>query len=266
MQELSYKTMKTLTIKDLIGKDVATNYKDLKEIRILNGITRIPVDSFKFHAAVSIVTLPDTIKYIYSGCFSYCRELETVNLPDSLLYIGSFAFAGCNKLSSIIIPHNVNYIGGGAFCYCRSLISVIILGSVLPLFQNCSKLSSIMIGENLQDFDLNSFCECKNIKSIVVDTNNPIYDSRNDCNAIIESKSDTLLLACNSTIIPNGIKHISWRAFRECGRIRTLLLPESLETIDGLPDNVKKIIVPKGRKMEFKKKLPWTRGIELVEQ
>lgn len=252
-----------------IEKEVAIGNGDLREIWISNHYTIIPAIFRNNHDICSVI-IPNSINRICNNAFSGCDELTSVSLPDSLCSIGQSAFSRCRKLESITIPQNVTDIGSNAFGGCWALKSVTILGSVLPDFNFCRKISTIIIGENLDIINLyafdRSFAESKNIKSIIVDKNNKYYDSRNNCNAIIETKSDTLLLACNSTKIPEGIKHISSGAFWNCGRIKTLSLPGSLETIDRLPENVKKIIVPKGRKMEFKKKLPWTRGIELVEK
>ena len=251
---------------DYIEKEIAIENSNLKEVWFSNHYAMIH-SILRDNQNVGSVIIPNPVKKICNFAFSRCYELTSVSLPESLCFIGSGAFNCCRKLKSIIIPQNVTELGGDdAFSGCWELTSVTILGCVLPKFRFCRKISTITIGENLDNINPNAFNDCKNIKSIVVDQNNKYFDSRNNCNAIIETKTDTLLLACNSTTIPDGIKHISSRAFWNCGRIKTLSLPNSLETIERLPDNVTKIIVPKGRKQEFKKKLPWTRGFVLEEK
>lgn len=275
-------------MKNYIEKEVAIENSDLKEIWFSNKYTMIPDFLINRHRIYSIiipnpvkricnnafrgcselysVSLPDSLCSIGCGAFSWCGSLTSITIPESVTSIGACAFLRCSKLESITIPSNVSDIGCSAFVGCWDLKSVTILGGVIPDFGSCRKLSSITIGGNLKDLTSGSFGDSKQIKSIVVDKNNKYLDSRDNCNAIIETSSDTLLFACNSTKIPEGIKHISRWAFGNCGRIKTLSLPGSLESIDGLPENVKKIIVPKGRKREFRKKLPRTRGIELVEK
>lgn len=240
--------------------------KELTTVNLPESLCFIGCGAFQGCTKLESITFPPNLVEISNNAFWNCCNLTSISLPDSLRSIGYSAFRGCSKLEAITIPQNVEKVSGSAFFNCRNLKSVTVLGSFLPYFSGCYFISSITIGKNLQEFDDEAFLECKHIKSIVVDENNPFYDSRNNCNALIETGSDTLLLACNSTKIPEGIKHISERAFSDCGRIKTLSLPSSLETIKRLPENVKKIIVPKGHKREFKKKLPWTKGIEIIEK
>lgn len=253
-------------MKNFIEKEIAIENSTLKEIWISDRYIMVRAGVFNCNSSISSIIVPNPVKRICNGAFACCEELTSVSLPDSLCSIGQVAFRNCRKLESITIPRNVTEIASNAFLGCRNLASVTILTSFLPDFGYCKFITSITIGENLLDYNPVAFAGCKHIKTIVVDKNNSHFDSRNNCNAIIETESDTLLLACNSTKIPEGIKHISGRAFSYCGRIKKLSLPNSLETIEGLPENVTKIIVPKGRKQEFNKKLPRTRGIELIEK
>lgn len=249
-----------------IEKEIAIKNSNLKEVWISNRYVMVHAGAFCGDSTISSVIIPNSVNRICTNAFRQCKELTSVSLPDSQCYISCWAFGGCNKLESITLPRNLGGISENAFMYCKNLKSITILGSFLPVLIGCPNISSITIGENLKIFNPEAFLGCKHIKSIIIDENNSLYDSRNNCNAIVETKSDTLLLACNATKIPEGIRHIHKRAFIDCGRIRTLSLPSSLESIESLPKNVKKIIVPKGRKLEFKKMLPRSRGILLVEK
>ena len=53
-----------------------------------------------------------------------------------------------------------------------------------------------------------AFEGCKSLTNITVDENNTKYDSRNGCNAIIETASNTLIVGCQNTIIPNSVTSI----------------------------------------------------------
>lgn len=236
-----------------VEKELAIENSNLKEVWISNRYAMVRAGIFNHNSSISSIIVPNPVKRICNSAFSRCEELTSVSLPDSLCSIGNSAFSFCRNLKSITIPRNVSEIGCGAFAGCLELASITILGSVFPYLGSRKKLSTIIIGENLKEFRSHYLNECKNIKTIVVDENNKTYDSRNNCNAIIETASETLIYACNSTKIPEGIKHISAGAFENCGRIKTLSLPNSLETIDSLPENVKTIIVPKGCQQEFKK-------------
>jgi hypothetical protein len=71
----------------------------------------------------------------------------------------------------------------------------------------------------------------RNITSIVVDPGNPKYDSRNDCNALIETASNTLMQGCNNTIIPNSITAIGYGAFYSCEGLTSVTIPGCVTTI-----------------------------------
>jgi hypothetical protein len=66
--------------------------------------------------------------------------------------------------------------------------------------------------------------------SIVVDENNETYNSRDNCNAIIDNMN-TLILGCRNTIIPKNVLSIGAYAFRGIDGLQTIELPSSLTTI-----------------------------------
>ena len=67
--------------------------------------------------------------------------------------------------------------------------------------------------------------------SIVVEYGNPVYDSRENCNAIIETSSSTLIRGCDNTIIPDGIRSICSAAFSACRNLTSLIIPTSVTSI-----------------------------------
>lgn len=69
------------------------------------------------------------------------------------------------------------------------------------------------------------------LSSLSVAPGNRIYDSRNDCNAIIETGTKTLIIGCKSTVIPYGIKVIGNSAFESCTTLTSVTIPKSVETI-----------------------------------
>lgn len=69
------------------------------------------------------------------------------------------------------------------------------------------------------------------LSSIVVDENNPTWDSRDNCNAIIETASNKLLFGCKNTVIPNTVKSIRTYAFANC-EMSSLFIPASVREIE----------------------------------
>lgn len=98
-------------------------------------------------------------------------------------------------------------------------------------FAGCSKLISVFIPKTVKCIQGNLFAGCNQLKDITVDADNPYYDSRNTCNAIIEKKSNHLIAGCGSTIIPADVKGIGQFAFAMQEGLKSIAIPEGVECI-----------------------------------
>lgn len=157
-------------------------------------------------------------------------------IPQGETNISEGAFKRNKKLTSIVIPDGVTYIGREAFSECTNLKTVVIPDSVECIdffaFYNCAELTSITIPEKVEKIRC-AFVGCGNLTSIQVAEGNKHYDSRNNCNAIIETKSNTLLLGCNRTFIPNTVTKIGQDAFTRCKNLASILIPGSITSIES---------------------------------
>ena len=170
--------------------------------------------------------------------FRYNTEITSF---DELQYftgvtsIGGSAFFGCSSLTSITIPDGVTSIGEEAFDNCSSLTSITIPNGVTSIgdyaFWYCSSLTSITIPESVTSIGESAFSCCSSLNSITVDENNKTYDSRNNCNAIIETASNKLVTGCSNTIIPESVTSIGYCAFRNCSSLTSITIPESVTSI-----------------------------------
>ena len=76
-----------------------------------------------------------------------------------------------------------------------------------------------------------AFWKCSTLERIKVNENNKVYDSRENCNAIIEKSSNTLIAGCKNTKVPSGVTKIGDGAFWNCSGLTSITLPESMMVI-----------------------------------
>ena len=178
--------------------------------------------------------------------YSQSLNVTAVSLPSQVTYqgrtytvtrIGKDAFCKCESITSIIIPSTVTSIGQAAFEFCYNLKSVTFPNSVRNIesyaFEYCSSLASIVIPYSVTKIDKEAFGFCTSLASITVDPRNTKYDSRDNCNAIIETATNTLIEGSNNTIIPNGITTIGTHAFHGREQLKSITIPETTTKIEG---------------------------------
>jgi len=137
----------------------------------------------------------------------------------SVTSIGEYAFYGCDGLTSITIPNSVTSIGFCAFAECSSLRSITIPNSVTSIGPTFISNTDII------------FTGCTSLASIVVEPGNTVYDSRENCNAIIETATNTLVNGCKNTAIPNSVTTIAMNAFSGCAGLTNIEIPNSVTNI-----------------------------------
>lgn len=238
-----------------IGYGAFYGCNQLTEVIIPEGIAEIDEEAFSGCRQLTNVIIPEGVTWIRKNAFYECRGLITVSLPESLYGIYESAFKNCTGLTSIVIPNKCWKVGESAFRGCVSLASVILPESMTKIerttFKECISLTSITLPENLQELGSGAFagCElltsfhipasvnridgnpiegCKALASITVASDNTVYDSRENCNAIVETASNCLIAACKNTVIPEGITSVSSYAFRGCRGMTSLHIPASL--------------------------------------
>lgn len=239
---------------------------------------------------------------IYSSAFKNCVNLRKVNIPQNIEKIGMTIFVGCVNLEKITIdpnnkvfdsrddcnavietktntikfgckntkiPSTVTTIGSNAFTKCEKLTSIIIPESVtkieLSAFSSTG-LKSIRIPKSVKSISMFAFYNCTNLKEIVVDENNEYYDSRDNCNAII-NKDNELVIGCQTTKIPTSVTKISDNAFNSCPNLKEIDIPSNVTVIgnsafDGCL-NLKTVNLNSGLK-EIKNRAFQGSGIESI--
>lgn len=231
------------------------------------------------------IQIPEGVEKISICGFAKCFNLKNINLPESLRHIGIAAFDGCESLRSIFISKNVNQIEFIPWSNCSNLSEIVVdkNNSTFDSRDNCNAIvrtqnntliagcsqtiipsSVIRIGSNaftgiinmthidipegITEISPAAFNGCTSLVSINVNKNNKVYDSRNNCNAIIETATQTLVCGCGTTVIPKDIKVIGSQAFIGMILPETLNIPEGVSEIKPFAfefcPTVKQVIIP----------------------
>lgn len=186
-------------------------------------------EELSYDEAAAVINLGEV--FSHNSSISSFDELQYFT---GLTSISDEAFSCCTDLSSVEIPNSVTLIGNCAFYGCSGLISIEIPNSVTSMsqfaFQRCTSLTSIVIPKSVTSIGGYAFNGCSGLSRIIVDSDNTVYDSRDNCNAIIHTSSNTLLFGCKNTVIPDGVTLASF-AFDACSGLSDIEIPNSVTYI-----------------------------------
>ena len=244
-----------------IGNYALHSNVTLSSITLPNTVTSIGDYSF-YSSCISSINIPSSISSIGEYAFSY-SDITDINIPgNGSTTIADNAFLGCPILKTVTIGSGVTDVGRWVFRACDKLTTVTIEGNSNPntptnlgacavsrnpaltainfgtgaitigqqAFVYNTSLKSIVIGRGVTSFS-NTVFDNTDLTSISVDPNNPIFDSRNNCNAIIETSTNTLIYGFTTTTIPSTVTTIGKTAFAGIN-ITSITIPNGVTTID----------------------------------
>ncbi len=200
---------RNLSLQYMIGSQGGNNSGEPYSGKVLIGDLYYNLDG---EAKTAEVTYRDDDYNSYSG---------NVAIPDKVTFRGT--------------DYTVTTVGYGAFYDCKDLTSVTIPSSVTTIdswaFQSCPSLTSFTIPRNVTKMGVNPFAGCNGLTSLNVESGNTKYDSRDGCNAIIDSETDVLIAGCNATVIPNTVKTLGQGCFTSLTKMTSIVIPDGVETI-----------------------------------
>jgi surface protein len=221
---------------------------------------------------ITSVDIPTSVTKIDAEAFSYCRKLEKADIPNTVTAIGAYAFDHC-AFTSVVIPSSVRamgeYYNRNPFTGCPNIQSITVeagnevfdsrencnaiiekasntiftgcSNTVIPrsvkaiadyAYYGCIGLTALMIPSNIESIASQSFARCSNLATIQVELDNPVYDSRIGCNAIVEKATNKLVLGCKNTFVPTSVTTIGEYSFYGSG-IAAINIPDNVKEIEG---------------------------------
>ena len=196
--------------------------------------------------ATGELNIPESVSYqgndyavtVIGNCaFLYGFFTGNLVIPNSVTTIEDGAFAYCYSFTGdLVIPNSVTTIGESAFQICYGFDGDMIIGNAVTTigdyaFNDCAGLHGVLnIPSNVESIGPSTFRYCQ-FSGMTVDPANPVFDSREHCNAIIRTSTNELVTGCINTVIPHSVTAIGENAF--CGL-------EGLTSID-IPDSVTSI-------------------------
>ncbi len=161
------------------------------------------------------ITVIDTTQVTYNGlCQLILKDGSTVELGGYGIY---------ELQQSMVNPYLTTTVKANIGITCRSIGD--------NAFSGCTELTNVTISKTVTNIGTFIFNNCTNLASIIVASDNTVYDSRNNCNAIIETETNILVQGCKTTIIPDNVTRIGSNAFSRCTSLTSIDIPDSVTSI-----------------------------------
>ncbi len=222
-----------------------TEITSFDELQYFTGLTKIYNQYFFRCTNLQRITIPNSVTIITANSFYFTENLASIIVAegntkyDSRNNCNAIISSSTNTLivgcKNTIIPNSVTIIGSDSFWGCRNLNNITIPNGITTIqsyaFYGCSGLTSLSIPKSVTSIEVYAFTGCGGLTSINVVSGNTKYDSRNNCNAIVETATNILIKGCKNTIIPNNIVALGNGAFSDCTGLTSIVLPNSLTSI-----------------------------------
>ncbi|MCQ2305865.1 MAG: leucine-rich repeat domain-containing protein [Bacteroidales bacterium] len=204
----------------------------ITSINIPSSVTSIGWCAFDYCTSLTSIAIPENVTFIDGFAFSNCSSLTSINIPDNVTSIEKYTFNNCSRLTSIAIPSTVTSIGEYAFSGCSGLTSISLPNGLLSLgdhsFNSCIGLTSFTIPSSVTSIGNGILSSCSSLQSVAVESGNTVYDSRDNCNAIIETATNTMIAGFTFSNFPTSVTTIGNYAFFNCKGLTSMTIPSTV--------------------------------------
>ena len=254
---------------------------------IPDDVVEIKSSAFQRCSSLQEIYIPKSVRKIGERAFADCPSLEKISVEEGnpkydsrsecnaiVETVTNTIIAGCKNTR---IPESIQHIHPNAFEGICAKIPI--QDVVIELKDNMVFLKELYVPEDLIEIDIDkpfpddmnyffSLSLCffpesillqtegfdyqanSSLEKIMVSPKNKVYDSREDCNAIIETVSNKLLIGCANTIIPDNVTEIDDNAFIECSSLEKIIIPKGVTRVGGCAfvncGSLQQVVLPEG--------------------
>ena len=228
-----------------IGNNAFGYCTKLTQVALPKGLRAIGEEAFIGCISLCAMEIPEGVESLLDCTFKDCEMLQRVLLPDSLLRVGIAAFRSCANLSDITLPPRLTAVGASAFHGCESLRKRAVPDGVDQLehglFFGCRALEEVCFSPKVTRIESWVFCGCRRLKKIsdMAQVKQVGACTFFGCDALADENGfiifNDILFYCvidtPTVAVPTGVREIGAYAFSKKRHLKTLLLPEGVETI-----------------------------------
>ncbi|OQC50390.1 MAG: hypothetical protein BWX57_00218 [Tenericutes bacterium ADurb.Bin024] len=208
----------------------------IPSVIIPDSVTKMEQSIFRYCEKLASVMLSNNLNVIDEWTFYNCESLTSISIPDSVSIIKERAFSNCNVLATVNLGAGLVFIDDVSFQSCVALNNLVFPDSLRVIrnsgFTNCQNLTSISIPKELVYIGPAAFAECPLITSITVASENRYFDDRENCNAVIEKKTNKMVVGCNVSTIPSTVVALGAYLFAGC-TFESITIPATITVLEN---------------------------------